>query len=505
MKKYALISVSDKTGIVELAQALLSANFSILATGKTANLLTENKIEVTEVSDYATFPEVFGGRVKTLQPKIFGGILFRRNNFDDLEQAKLHGIDSIDVVCVNLYPFPQVVLNKNASLEEKIENIDIGGPSLIRAASKNYKNVSVLTSAKQYQLFIDELSENGKISLKTNEILATEAFAHTAYYDKVIADYFEQTFLDEKNTFRENLSQSRTLRYGENPHQKAAVYGDFESFFEIMYGKEVSYNNIIDLVAAVELSEEIGEKSVSIIKHTNPSGAAKKENELESYLAALSGDPISAFGGIVSINGKVDEILAEKLNEIFNEIVVAKDFTDTALEILKKKKMRRIIKISKPLNTKQIVKSIPGGYLVQDYDNSQILPENFQLVSSTKSENLSFEDLRFSWIIGKHVKSNAIAITKDMKILGVGAGQMSRVDSAKIAVSKAIEHGHDLSNAIASSDAFFPFADGLEILINNGIKTVIEPGGSKNDEEVIESANKNSIDLYFTRIRNFKH
>jgi len=294
------------------------------------------------------------------------------------------------------------------------------------------------------------------------------------------------------------------LRYGENPHQSGFVFGSFHDYFEIIHGKELSYNNIIDLTASVELSEELGEKACAIIKHTNPAGAAIRKNEYESYIAALSGDPVSAFGGIVSINGSVDAELAEKLNEIFLEIVVAKDFSDEALSILKKKKNRRILKLVKPINVKEVVRSVPGGFLLQDKDNSSADEINFKLVSTTETK-AGVDELKFAWIIGKHVKSNAIAITKDMKVLGVGAGQMSRVDSAKIAINKAIEHGHNLQNAFASSDAFFPFPDGLEVLAEAGIKSIIEPGGSKRDNELIEAADKYGVALFFPGIRNFKH
>ena len=502
-KRFALISVSDKSGVVELASGLVKNNFLIISTGGTAKHLNANGIETIEVKDFASFPEIFEGRVKTLQPEVFGGILMRREMESDIMEADENNIQPIDVVCVNLYPFPEVVKNPNSSLDEKIENIDIGGPSLIRASAKNYRFVSVLTSPKQYPDFIEKL-ENNLLTPDYNRILASEAFSLTSFYDSVIAEFFEKELLGERKTLRINLPLAQKLRYGENPHQSGFVFGSFHDYFEIIHGKELSYNNIIDLTASVELSEELGEKACAIIKHTNPAGAAIRKNEYESYIAALSGDPVSAFGGIVSINGSVDAELAEKLNEIFLEIVVAKDFSDEALSILKRKKNRRILKLVKPINVKEVVRSVPGGFLLQDKDNSSADEINFKLVSNTETK-AGVDELKFAWIIGKHVKSNAIAITKDMKVLGVGAGQMSRVDSAKIAINKAIEHGHNLQNAFASSDAFFPFPDGLEVLAEAGIKSIIEPGGSKRDNELIEAADKYGVALFFTGIRNFKH
>ncbi len=502
--KYALLSVSDKTGIKELAENLIEAGYSIISTGGTAKRLKESGIAPIEVKDFARFPEIFNGRVKTLQPEIFGGILMRRDSEKDFSEAEKNNISAIDVVCVNLYPFPEVVKKSDATLQDKIENIDIGGPSLIRAAAKNYQFVSVLTSPEQYNEFAEKLA-SGNLSLDFREKLAAEAFAHTAKYDAVIADFFEENFLGEKKNLRLNFPLTRKLRYGENPHQDAYIYGDFENYFEILHGKELSYNNIIDLIAAVNLSEELGENAVAIIKHTNPAGAALRNTVFESYLAALSGDPVSSFGGIVSVNGTVDAETAEKLNEIFLEIIVAKDFTEPALQILRKKKNRRLLKLLGLPPVEKTFRSIPGGILVQDYDGSDANRIEFRQVSNILPKKSYINDLKFAWIIGKHVKSNAIAITKDMKILGIGAGQMSRVDSAKIAVSKAKEHGHDLSDSVASSDAFFPFPDGLEVLADAGVKFIVEPGGSKRDEEVINAANERGVALYFTGIRNFKH
>jgi len=505
LKKIALLSVSDKTGIVEFAKKLNELDYEILATGNTARVIEEAGISCIGVEDFASFPEIFSGRVKTLQPKIFGGILMRRDNPSDQEEAKLNSVNPIDIVCVNLYPFPQVVNREDIDLAEKIENIDIGGPSLIRAAAKNYKYVSVLTNPAQYNSFVEELSSGG-VSQTTREKLASAAFAHTSFYDTIIADFFESQFQTEKTAIRYNYPIKKKLRYGENPHQEAFIAGDFYDYFEVLHGKELSYNNIVDLMAAVDLVNELDPVSCAIIKHTNAAGAATGANVLDSYLKALSGDPVSSFGGIVSFNTTVDKVTAEKLNEIFLEIIVAPDYDSDALEILKKKKNRRLLKVIKRDEiTKQTVKNIPGGLLVQSVDDSSADKLELKTVTDKQPSTDEIGDLKFAWIICKHTKSNAIVYVKDKKVLGVGAGQMSRIDSAKIAAMKAAEHGHNLEGAVAASDAFFPFADGLLEIVNNGIKSVIQPGGSVRDSEVIDAANESNISMVFTGIRNFKH
>ncbi len=505
MKKLALLSVSDKTGIVEFAKKLIANGFDILATGNTAKLILENEINCIKIEDYTSFPEVFGGRVKTLQPQIFGGILMRRDNPSDISEAEANNVSPIDVVCVNLYPFPKVVNRDDISLEEKIENIDIGGPSLIRAAAKNHKFVSVLTNPNQYDEFINELN-NGSISEITNQKLAAAAFAHTSFYDTLIANYFEDTFLEKRTALRINLDLKKELRYGENPHQKAFLYGDFENHFEILHGKEISYNNIVDLVAAVDLVYDLETNSCAIIKHTNPCGAATSPKIFEAYLNALSCDPVSAFGGIVAFNVQIDLQLAEKLNEIFLEIVAAPSFTNEALEILKKKKNRRIVKIIDHSDReKLVIKNVPGGVLAQEKDNSKLIENQLKLVTEKKYTEQEYEDLKFAWVICKHTKSNAIVFVKNKKAIGVGAGQMSRIDSTRIAASKAKEHGHNLEGAVAASDAFFPFPDGVLEIASHGINAVIQPGGSVKDEEVIKAANDKNLSMIFTGIRNFKH
>ncbi|HRI46100.1 MAG TPA: bifunctional phosphoribosylaminoimidazolecarboxamide formyltransferase/IMP cyclohydrolase [Ignavibacteriaceae bacterium] len=504
MKKFALLSVSDKTNIIEFAKTLVSCNYELLATGNTGKLLKTNNIPCIEISDYTGFPEVFDGRVKTLHPKIFSGILFRRDLNEDSSQMNEMDFDAIDIVCVNLYPFKKTSEKLNVTNEELIENIDIGGPSLIRAAAKNHKSVSVLTSPLQYESFISELKSNS-ISLGTRVKLAVEAFSHTAEYDTYIANTLEKRFEIESDKVRLNLTKIKSLRYGENPHQSASVYGDFFSYFSILHGKELSYNNILDLVAAVQIVEDINETVCAIIKHNNPCGVAVGNTVAEAYEKALKSDPISAFGGIVAFNKEVDEATAIKLNDIFLEVVVAPSFSEEAISILYKKKDRRILKqVKSILNNDNNFRTIPGGLLAQSGDN-KIFDNELKTVTVKQASQSELEDLKFAWVISKHVKSNAIVLVKDLQTIGIGAGQVSRIDSVKISIAKAKEFGFDLSNSVAASDAFFPFADGINEFSKNGISAVIQPGGSVRDSEVIAAADEYGISMVFTGIRHFKH
>jgi len=505
LKKYALLSVSDKSKIELLGKELHQLGYGILATGKTAKLLKENGIDTIEVSDFTGSPEVFDGRVKTLHPKIFGGILFRREESNDIKQAEANSIEAIDIVCVNLYPFEKTARNPDAELSDLIENIDIGGPSLIRAAAKNYKYVSVLTSPEQYENFIAEL-KSGEVTIQTREKLAVEAYSHTADYDVNISGTLEKKFKIKPDKFRLSIPILKELRYGENPHQKAEVCGSFYDYFEPIHGKELSYNNILDLSAAVELVEELGANSCAIIKHNNPCGAAKADTTLNAYLKALTCDPVSAFGGIVVVNEEVNEELAIKLNEIFLEVVCAPSFSEAALTVLHKKKDRRLVKKLKNINDNEFTfRSIPGGLLLQSCDRVEDEFANLKSVTDRKPSESEIEDLKFAWIVCKHVKSNAIVFVKDKMTVGVGAGQVSRVDSAKIAAIKAKQFGLELKGSVVASDAFFPFADGLLEVVNNGAVAVIQPGGSVRDAEVIDAANKNNTAMVFTGIRHFKH
>lgn len=505
MKKLALISVFDKTGIVDFAKNLKENGFDIIATGNTFRLLSDNAISTTEIKDLTGFPEIFQGRVKTLHPKISGGILMRRDSKSDLKEAEENDISPIEVVCVNLYPFKEVSKNPDADLETLIENIDIGGPTMIRAAAKNYKFVSVLTNPNQYELFLEELKTGG-ISLDTRKNLAIAAFAHTADYDSHIVNSLQQKMNISSGYFIQSFKLASSLRYGENPHQQAGVYGDFYDNFEFLHGKELSYNNILDLISAVELVENLGDNSCAIIKHNNPAGAAIGKDSLEAYIKALKCDPVSSFGGIVTFTSVVDEKLAERLNEIFLEVVCAPDYTEGALIILRKKKDRRLLKQKRSiLNSKISFRSIPGGAIVQDSDRVDLDENKLKVVTDKKPSQAELEDLKFAWKIAKHTKSNAIVFVKDKVTLGVGAGQMSRIDSAKIAKMKAEEHGLDLNGSVAASDAFFPFADGLIEIVNCGAVSVIQPGGSVRDKEVIDAANQRNISMVFTGIRHFKH
>jgi phosphoribosylaminoimidazolecarboxamide formyltransferase/IMP cyclohydrolase len=505
LKKLALISVSDKTNIKEFAGELVKLNYSIIATGNTAKMLSESGVEVTEISSLTGFPEIFDGRVKTLHPKIFGGILFRRDNKEDQKQAEANGILPIDIICVNLYPFVKTAEDPNSNLDKIIENIDIGGPSLIRASAKNYKYVSILTDPLQYDFFLTEL-KNGDVSESTRKSLAVAAFSHTAYYDTYISNFLEKKFDIPSSHIRINYAKEKVLRYGENPHQQAALYGNFHEYFEVFHGKEVSYNNILDLIAAVELVEDLGEKSCAIIKHQNPAGAAIGTDLFDAYIKALKCDPVSAFGGIVTFSGTVDEKVALKLNELFLEIVCAHDYTEEALKILTKKRDRRLLRqLKRASDEKLTYKNIPGGVILQDADRITLNENELKVVTTKQPTKEEMEDLKFAWTISKHTKSNAIVFAKDKAALGVGAGQMSRIDSVKIASLKAEEHGLDLKNSVAASDAYFPFPDGLLAIIKCGATSVIQPGGSVRDSEVIEAANQNNISMVFTGIRHFKH
>lgn len=505
MEKAALISVSDKTDIVKLVRSLKESGYKILATGNTAKHLRNESIDVTEISDITGFPEIFNGRVKTLHPKIFGGILMRRENDDDIKEAEANNIFPIDVVCVNLYPFIKTIQNPEASDKEIIEQIDIGGPSLIRASAKNYNFVSVLTNPEQYDNFISEVKE-GNISDETRKKLAVEAFSHTSNYDTYISNYLEAKFELPSTYIRVNHKLEKNLRYGENPHQKAEIYGSFGDYFETFHGKELSYNNILDLISAVELVEDLGSDSCAIIKHNNPAGAAKGLSSDDAYEKALRCDPVSAFGGIVAFTSIIDEPLAQKLNNIFLEIVCAPEFTEEAVKILTKKKDRRLLRQVKSVrSTRKNFRNIPGGVIVQDTDHVTLSKDSLKFVTNKKPSEQQLNDLLFAWVIAKHTKSNAIVFAKDGAALGVGAGQMSRIDSAKIAHMKAQQFKLDLKNSAAASDAFFPFADGLIEIIKCGATSIIQPGGSVRDQEVIDAANEQNVSMVFTGIRHFKH
>ena len=514
--KRALISVFDKTNIVEFASQLQSLGIEIISTGGTSKLLLENKVPVVNIEDITEFPEILGGRVKTLHPNIYGGILSRLNNDEDSKALQNHNITEIDLVVVNLYPF-QKTIESNNSIEEIVENIDIGGPSMIRASAKNYERVTIVTNSEKYSKIISQIQKQGGLDLEERMKLAAEAFALTSSYDNIISNWFSSRVKDTNlNNLKSKNSSEKLLRYGENPHQSASLKITGENGFgsiEQLQGKELSYNNINDMDAAMQLINDFFQDrpTFAIIKHANPCGVAQKDTILDAYLSALSCDPTSAFGGILISNSTIDEETATEITKIFSEVVIAPDFTEKSIEIFNKKKNLRIIKYNNisdnDLDTK-LIKSVYGGYLIQDRDTHIVEKEQLKIVTNSQPTESELNDLIFAFKIVKHVKSNAIVYVKNMQTIGIGAGQTSRVDSSKIAIQKFYENIPDnkfRDGCVIASDAFFPFSDGLDAAIEFGVKSVIQPGGSIRDEEVIETANKAKISMVFTGIRHFKH
>ena len=507
----ALISVSDKRGLVDFAHALESMNVEIVSTGGTHNLLTSNGIRSRSVSELTGFPEILDGRVKTLHPKIHGALLAVADNESHVQQLKEHDIETIDMVVVNLYPFEQTVARNGISLDQAIEQIDIGGPTMIRAAAKNFKHKAVIVNPDRYGEIIDELRSNdGHISETTCFSLAREVFRHTSSYDAVISRYLEGG-RNEEESFPEllqiSLRKETSLRYGENPHQRGALYGNFGSMFRLLHGKELSYNNIVDIASAARVVEEFDEPTVAIIKHTNPCGVGSGVTLLEAYSRAFATDTKSAFGGVVAMNRTLDSETAAKINEVFTEVVVAPGFPESVLEFLKKKKDRRLIRVSGTVRSRDEleIRSVPGGLLVQSPDRDPLVEESLRVVTQRKPTDQEMAALMYAWRVVRHVKSNAIVYARADRTMGIGAGQMSRVDSSRIAAQKAVEAGLNLKGTAVASDAFFPFADGLLEAVKAGSTAVIQPGGSVRDAEVIRAADENNIAMVFTGIRHFKH
>ncbi len=510
--KRAIISVFDKAGIVEFARELLKSGIEIISTGGTYNLLKKNNLDVRSVEEITGFPELLEGRVKTLHPLIFTGILADRNNPLHLEQLIKHNILPFDLIVVNLYPFEKTISQKNISLEDSIEQIDIGGVSLLRAAAKNFKDVNVLTEPGQYKEYIDLLNSSGnKIPTEYSQKLAQKAFATASEYDNVIANYFAKLNNDQRSHpagidyFKGN--ELFNLRYGENPHQQGTLIKEnFDDIFEILHGKELSYNNLLDTDAAFNLISEFENESpaCAIIKHGNPSGVAVSEENLTAYKKAFETDKLSPFGGIIIFNKKLDFKTSIDIDKLFSEIILAPDFEDAALELLKKKKNRRIIKFRYSKEGHEFRK-ISGGILYQDKNNFEVTGKELQFVTKRKASDDEVEDMLFAYKVVKHTKSNAVVFVKDKRTLAVGGGQPSRIDSIKIAVIKAKEFNQVLQNSIAASDAFFPFADGLIAIAEAGATAVIQPGGSVRDDEVIKAADDFNIAMAFTGIRHFKH
>ena len=512
--KKALISVSDKSNILELAKSLSSFDIEILSTGGTAKLLKENKINVTEVSDYTKFPEMLDGRVKTLHPKIHGGILGRRDNPEHNETMKNNEIDPIDLVVVNLYPFEETISQEGCTLELAIENIDIGGPAMIRSAAKNYQHVAVLTNPKDYKSFTDEINKNqGSISLDLSFSLAKKAFEKTSAYDSAINNYLSS---DSQNQFPDQLTKTISkvmdLRYGENPHQEAAFYKDSSedvgslSSFDQIQGKELSFNNLNDSDTAWECVKKFSQPTCVIVKHANPCGVASTGSLKESYEAAFKTDPTSAFGGIIAFNKSLDEETASLVINQFAEVIIAADFSEGALKIFRNKPNVRLLKIKiENNNTEFDFKKIGGGWLIQTPDIHTLDINTCNIVTDLKPTEEQLDDMKFAWVVSQFVKSNAIVFCKNKQTLGIGAGQMSRVDSTKIASLKADNENIDLAQSVVASDAFFPFRDGIDVIASHGAKCIIQPGGSIKDEEVIDAANEHGIVMLFTNIRHFKH
>lgn len=514
--KRALLSVSDKTGIIELGKALASANIEILSTGGTAKLLTENNVPVTEVSEHTGFPEMMDGRVKTLHPKIHGGILGRRG-IDD-EVMKLNGIDPIDLVVVNLYPFEATVSRDNCSLEDAIENIDIGGPTMVRATAKNHDYVTILVSADDYDRVIREIQQGG-VTATTRFDLAVKAFEHTAHYDGAIANYLgrlqpDGSKVDFPRTFNLQFDKVQEMRYGENPHQKAAFYKEHHpaevsvaSAIQIQ-GKELSYNNMADTDAALECVKSFEQPACVIVKHANPCGVAIADNAMEAYDLAYKTDPTSAFGGIIAFNRALEkEVAAEIIKRQFVEVIIAPQVTEDAKAVLSEKANVRVLECGQWQTQVPGLdfKRVNGGLLVQDRDLGMVSMDDLKVASKRKPSADELRDLMFAWKVAKFVKSNAIVYVKNQMTIGVGAGQMSRVYSAKIAGIKAADENLEVKGSVMASDAFFPFRDGIDAAHEAGITAVIQPGGSMRDDEVIAAANEHGMAMVFTGMRHFRH
>jgi len=510
----AILSVTDKTGLVDFARRLSSLGIELVSTGGTAKLLRDSGIAVKDISDLTGFPEMLDGRVKTLHPKVHGGILHRRADSKHVAAVKEHGIQPIDMVVVNLYAFEKTAAKSGVHFEELIENIDIGGPSMIRSAAKNFHDVAIVTSPADYESIASELEKTGgTLSRETKWRLAKKAFATTAAYDSAIASTFERISpenvdLSEQSfppTLRLSFHKTLDLRYGENPHQKAAMYSDGSgkgvANARQLQGRELSYNNIVDLQAAWDLAQEFDEPVVAIVKHTNPCGTATGKTLAEAYKRALECDPVSAFGGVIGVNRPIDLAAAEEMHKLFLEVIAAPGFDQAAKDKFASKKNLRLVEVE-PADQKWILKKVSGGLLVQDADSRALQDSDLTVVSKRPPTPEETRALLFAWKVCKHVKSNAIVYARDGQTVGVGAGQMSRVDSAKIGAMKA---QLPLKGTVAASDAFFPFPDGVEEIAKAGATAIIQPGGSTRDPEVIEAADRLGLAMVFTGIRHFRH
>lgn len=506
MKPKALLSVSDKTNIAELARGLAQLGWEILSTGGTAKFLREQNISVTPIESVTGFPEILSGRVKTLHPKIFGGILALRDDPRHQNDLKAQAISKIDLVCVNFYPFIEAAKKPSLGEAELLEEIDIGGPSLVRAAAKNFQHVIVLTDPADYPAVLDELRQGGP-SEATRRQLALKAFAKVAELDIAIHQTLQRRWALQDGKLFLAYTQAQELRYGENPHQKASLYRNtltpgLSAQIEVLWGKELSYNNWLDTESALALLSELAPPACVIIKHNNPCGVARGRTLLEAYERALECDPLSAFGGIVALNQPVDKKLAERLNEIFLEIVVAPDFAPDAMPLLQQKKDRRLLRCSGLSFPKQALRFLSGDLLVQDADSVVIQESTWQVLDTVELSERERRDLLFAFTVCKHVKSNAIIVAKDEATLGIGAGQTNRVGSARIALMQA---GEKARGAVLASDGFFPFPDTVELAAQYGIAAIIQPGGSVRDEEAFNTARTHKIKMALTGVRHFRH
>ncbi|ABQ88642.1 bifunctional phosphoribosylaminoimidazolecarboxamide formyltransferase/IMP cyclohydrolase [Roseiflexus sp. RS-1] len=503
----ALLSVSDKRGIEAFAAGLVELGYEIVSTGNTARTLAAAGIPVRPVSDVTGFPEILGGRVKTLHPAIHAGILARRDDPGHMAALDVHGIAPIDIVAVNLYPFSETIARPDVSFAEAIEQIDIGGPALVRAAAKNHDSVLVVVSPDDYDPVLTALRSEA-VTPNLRRRLAARAFAHTAAYDAAIAAYLSDEPFPE--TLPLAFRKAQDLRYGENPHQRAALYGEFHTFFEQLHGRELSYINILDIAAVQGLIEEFDPQegaALAIVKHTNPCGVGIGATPLEAWEKAFATDREAPFGGIIAVNQTLDLPLAQAIDEIFSEIVIAPAFADDALALLRKKKNRRLMRALRPVRLARglAYHSVPGGILAQEPDLAPLDEEPFQVVTQRAPTETERAALRFAWRVVKHVKSNAIVFAAADRTLGIGAGQMSRVDSTRVAVWKAQNAGLSLAGSVIASDALFPFPDSVEIAAAAGATAVIQPGGSVRDDEVIAAANRLGMAMVFTGRRHFLH
>jgi phosphoribosylaminoimidazolecarboxamide formyltransferase/IMP cyclohydrolase len=527
----ALLSVSDKTGILDFARALHALGIKLISTGGTAKLLSENGLPVTEVAELTGFPEMLDGRVKTLHPKVHGGLLARRDLPEHMAALKAHQIDTIDLLVVNLYPFEATVAKPGCTLEDAIENIDIGGPAMVRSAAKNWKDVGVLTDASQYAQVLAELKADGKLTDQTKFALSVAAFNRISQYDGAISDYLSSVNFEAGNSTptrqmfaaqtNSQFIKLQDLRYGENPHQQAAFYRDIHPAAgslvtaQQLQGKELSYNNIADADAAWECVKSFGAGGSSttacvIVKHANPCGVAVGVDALEAYSKAFQTDPTSAFGGIIAFNGTLDEGAALQVSKQFVEVLMAVDYTAAALEVFKTKVNVRILKISLPTDgslgrNAMEIKRVSSGLLMQSADNHELALADLKVVTKKQPTPEQLQDLLFAWKVAKYVKSNAIVFCKGGMTMGVGAGQMSRLDSARIASIKAEHAGLSLAGTVVASDAFFPFRDGLDVVVDAGATCVIQPGGSMRDAEVIAAADERGVAMVFSGVRHFRH